>query len=557
MLVMPRRPGLAPTFDRTYDMDQRDRFASRVGTGLVFLALLAFVRPSHAEEGCVSDRSRQLSEYARATWHSFEQLVLPATGLPADSIAGDLGAESRSRYTSPTNVAMYLWAVLAARDLELISRSEAKHRLEQTLDSLEALERHVPSGQFYNWYDPGTLEKITIWPEASSDAVYPFLSSVDNGWLASALIMVSNGVPALRERAWALAASMDFGAYYDPDAKGGGPGLLRGGFWRAGEEPPGSEAFPRADYSGMGEVVVYTGHHYGSFNTETRIASYVGIALGQLPPEHYFAGWRTFPATCDWSWPEAKPVGDWRTYLGVDVFEGAYVYRGRRVVPTWGGSMFEALMPALVVPEQRWGERSWAVTHPLYVEAQIEFGLEEAGYGYWGFSPASDPDGGYREYGVDALGMEPNGYTADAGRLGVVDAGWDDAACPRPAAPPPASYGEAVVTPHAAFLALPFAADAALDNLAALRRDFPTIYGPGGFRDAVNVSTGRVAEGHLALDQGMILAAITNALLEGRMQEYLAPTLAPALEPLMQLEEFAAGRETIVSPPLAPGAPGS
>ena len=40
--------------------------------------------------------------------------------------------------------------------------------------------------------------------------------------------------------------------------------------------------------------------------------------------------------------------------------------------------MFEALMVPLVVPEENWGRRSWAVTHPLYVESQIEFGLEEA-----------------------------------------------------------------------------------------------------------------------------------------------------------------------------------
>ena len=72
------------------------------------------------------------------------------------------------------------------------------------------------------------------------------------------------------------------------------------------------------------------------------------------------------------------------------------------------------------------------MTHPLYVESQIEFGLEEAGYGYWGFSPSSDPAGGYREYGVDAIGMEPNGYTADVERHTLVDYGWDDPACPRP-----------------------------------------------------------------------------------------------------------------------------
>ena len=171
--------------------------------------------------------------------------------------------------------------------------------------------------------------------------------------------MVANAMPKFHDRAGALAESMDFGCYYDPLAKGpDSPGLIRGGFWVADSVPPESVAFPRADYCGMGENVVYTGHHYGAFNTEPRIASDIGIALGQIPPEHYFAPWRTFPDTCDWSWTETKPVGEWRNYLGVDVFEGAYRYDDQLIVPTWGGSMFEAMMPALVVPEQEWGRPS-------------------------------------------------------------------------------------------------------------------------------------------------------------------------------------------------------
>ena len=156
---------------------------------------------------------------------------------------------------------------------------------------------------------------------------------------------------------------------------------------------------------------MYTGHHYGAFNTEPRIASI-----------HRHRRWaRSRRST-------TSPVADVPRHVrlvvaraasrsgsgartsGVDVFEGAYRYDDQLVVPTWGGSMFEALMPALVVPEVEWGPTSWAVTHPLYVESQIEFGLDEADYGYWGFSPASNPAGGYREYGVDAIGMEPNGY---------------------------------------------------------------------------------------------------------------------------------------------------
>ncbi|MGH9213707.1 MAG: glucoamylase family protein [Acidimicrobiales bacterium] len=504
-------------------------------------AIAAPDRGDDGDHGASGGHGRHtLEAYARDTWRSFVHMTHPRTGLPADNIGGDLRTRTRAAYTSPTNVGMYLWATLAARDLGLVRGRDAVERIDKALDSLEQLERHEPSGQFYNWYDPASLDKLTVWPVDGS-TVHPFLSSVDNGWLASALLMVADAVPQLDDRASDLAASMNFGCYYDPAAKGAPPGLIRGGFWVVGDEPPGSEGFPSDDYCGMGETVVYTGHHYGAFNTEPRIASYIGIAQGQIPPEHYYAGWRTFPDTCDWSWPEAKPVGEWRTYGGVEVFEGAYRYDDQLVVPTWGGSMFEALMPALVVPEEEWGPDSWAVTHPLYVEAQREFGLEEAGYGYWGFSPASDPAGGYREYGVDAIGMEPNGYTADVQRQTLVDTGWDDQACPRPATPT-TEYGEGVVTPHAAFLALDFERGAALDNLARLRADFPGLYGRGGFKDTVNVATGRVADRYLALDQGMVIAAIANELLDDRLQGYLADTLQPELEPLMAVEEFGAGR---------------
>ena len=166
---------------------------------------------------------------------------------------------------------------------------------------------------------------------------------------------------------------------------------------------------------------------YDTIVSESRIASYIGIAKGELPTKEYFGAWRTFPATCDWNWHETQPVGFNATYLGVDVFEGAYPYEDFRVVPGWGGSMFEALMPALFVPEEEWAPRSWAVNHPLTVAAQIHHGLVEAEYGYWGFSPANIPEGGYTEYGVDAIGMRPDGYPSNNDKT-LVDRGFGD--CP-------------------------------------------------------------------------------------------------------------------------------
>jgi len=66
--------------------------------------------------------------------------------------------------------------------------------------------------------------------------------------------------------------------------------------------------------------------------SETRITTYLGIIQKQIPAKQYFALWRTFPNTCDWSWQESQAVGVTRTYLGTDVFEGAYPYRGMSIV---------------------------------------------------------------------------------------------------------------------------------------------------------------------------------------------------------------------------------
>ena len=175
-----------------------------------------------------SDSHRVLKKYAQDTWKSFEAMVEPTTGLPSDNVGGDLAPASRSAYTSNTNIGAYLWSTVAARDIGLISKREARQRMAQTIDTVAELERHEPSGQFYNWYDPKTLEKLTTWPENGS-VVKPFLSSVDNGWLATGLLIAARAEPALAAKANAIRKEMDFGCYYNPAENGGGQ--IRGGFW--------------------------------------------------------------------------------------------------------------------------------------------------------------------------------------------------------------------------------------------------------------------------------------------------------------------------------------
>jgi hypothetical protein len=487
---------------------------------LVALIVVLVLVPVSGASAKQSPERAQLHEYAQRTWSSLAAMTDPSSGLPADILEGD---GSRSVQTSATDIGAYLWSAVAARRLRVISRSELVARLSRTIGTLERMERYRDTGQYYNWYDHRTGAKLTAWPPSPQDEFHPILSSVDDGWLAVGLKIVARKVPQVARRARALYRAMDFGFYYVPEQN-------RVLFHYRPDDPSASPCC------------------YDTLVSESRIVDYLGIGRGQLPPKEYFGRWRTFPDTCDYSFQEEKPVGDWRRYYGVDVFEGAYRYDGMQLVPSWGGSMFEALMPALFVPEEKWAPRSWGRNHPLTVRAQIFHGLREAGYGYWGFSPANTPEGGYGAWGVDGAGMDPNGSPSNEDAT-LVDRGFPG--CPdRPAKPdpPPSAYTNGVVTPHAAFLALRYAPHAALADLRGLARDFPGLYGPLGFRDSVNVQTKRVSGSYLSLDQGMIMAALGNALGHDVLRDAFADRrLERRVRPVIGIERFNA------SPGTSPG----
>jgi len=433
-----------------------------------------------------------LSGYAKDTWKSFDALALPS-GLPSDMISKTAEGWKTANYTSPSDIAAYLWSTIAAEDLKIIDHEEATRRIGQTLGALVKLERS--HGFFYNWYDPRDGSTLKLWP--GGGAVRPFLSTVDNGWLAASLMMVRNTRPQFQAQAEALLVPMNFGFFFDPYDSSKPiehPGLLRGGYYS--------------------DDNTFASYHYGMLNTEARIASYVGIARGHLPPDHYFRMSRARPPAGDCRVPTTR--GKVREYLGVAVDEGFRSYRGFRVVPSWDGSMFEALMVTLFVPEAEWAPNGWGINHKLYVQASIEHATQDGKLPAWGSSPSSVPGGGYRVYGVRDLSAEgPRGET-------VVPS---------------------VMTPHASFLALPYAPKEAIRNIEILAGRFKA-YDSLGFLDAVDVSTGKVAECELAIDQGMIMASVANILGDRSIQRAFSDgQVAQVIRPLIAPEHFGAGFE--------------
>jgi len=72
---------------------------------------------------------------AQDTWKFYATDLDPNTHLPMDNLtwAGGGPLSGKGQYTSASNIGVYLWAVVAANDLKLISRSTARSLVSATL----------------------------------------------------------------------------------------------------------------------------------------------------------------------------------------------------------------------------------------------------------------------------------------------------------------------------------------------------------------------------------------------------------------------------------------
>ncbi|PCE25957.1 glycosyl transferase [Paraburkholderia acidicola] len=125
------------------------------------LALWTSRSPGVARHFTMSDPdTRDLRLIARRTWRFFETFVTPAENmLPPDNFQEDPKPVVAHR-TSPTNLGLYLLSAVAARDFGWSGTTETVERLEAAFASMEKLSRF--KGHFYNWY--GTLDLKALAP---------------------------------------------------------------------------------------------------------------------------------------------------------------------------------------------------------------------------------------------------------------------------------------------------------------------------------------------------------------------------------------------------------
>jgi hypothetical protein len=373
-------------------------------------------------------------------------------------------------YAGITSIGLHLVSIVAARELGLVPRERALELVRRVLDTLGRLATF--RGFHYNFYDTTSLEPTSH-----------FVSFVDSAWLTVGLLVARNAFPEVADVATPLVEQMDYDFFYDPTLDLMSHGYYVDPGWRSR-------------------------YHYGVLFAESRVGSLVAIGKGEAPERHWFTMIRTLPPECDWQ--ELSPVARrMKTLRDVEFMGGSYEWGGERYVPSWGGSMFEALMPRLVLDEGALAPNSLGRNGEQHARLQRLYATEALRLPVWGMSPSAVPSpNGYQygEHGVNVLGS------------------W--------------GYQPGIVTPHASALALSVLPAEATQNLRALAERYD-VYGEFGFYDAVDPRTGDVARDYVSLDQSMTFIALANHLKDGCIQRlFAADPIVQAALPVIADEDF-------------------
>jgi cellobiose phosphorylase len=248
---------------------------------------------------------------------------------------------------------------------------------------------------------------------------------------------------------------------------------------------------------------------YDLLASEARLGSYVAVALGQVDQSHWFRLGRSLTSA------NKHPA-----------------------LISWSGSMFEYLMPLLVMPSYE--NTVLDLSCKAAVARQIEYGhqirvpwgISESGYNL----RDADANYQYRAFGVPGLGFK-RGLAQDI-----------------------------VIAPYATIMALMVAPEASYKNLAALRGE--KAEGRFGFYEALDYTTERIPNNQthavirsfMAHHQGMSLLSLAYTLLDRPMQRrFLANPLLKSADLLLHERvpretsvlyphELEAGRERETAP---------
>ena len=387
----------------------------------------------------ITDKERMLS-YAKKIWLFFESYTNEESNhLPPDNLQLIPTTKIAFR-TSPTNIGFYLLSLLSAFDLGIVTADNFVDRLKKTLSTIVKLKKY--EGQLYNWYDVKTLEPLNTYISTADAGNYVatlmLLESACDDLVKNSTSLSKENIEELiyvRKALKSLYLASDFTFLYNKNME-----VFSIGF--------------------NSDTCEKDSSHYDFLASEARITSYVAIALDQVETKHWF-----------------------------NISRPYQVRKGKFYLMSWGGTMFEYLLPTLLFNEK--DNTLLGQTAKEICSLQIKYGHDNGIP--WGISESNfdsfdlDANYQYKMMGVPKLALKR--YDTE----------------------------DLVISPYSSFLALMVNPVAAEKNLKLLEKH--KALGLYGFFEAIHFTRSKkdaleeqLVQIYTAHHQGMCMVAINNVL---------------------------------------------
>ncbi len=376
------------------------------------------------------EKRENMKGVARRTWQFFQdQLTKENNYLIPDNYQENREDKSDFR-TSPTDIGFSLTSVLCAYFLEFIEKEEAIAFIEKIITTVDSLEKW--NGHLYNWYHIKTKEVLE--PR--------FISTVDSGNFVASLMVVNqflleNGEEKLARVVERLIKNANFKKLYTK-----------------------KEVFSIGYQEKEAMLSVY---NYNKFASESRLTSFIAIAKGDVPSNHWFCLDKSLT-----SFNHAKGL------------------------TSWSGTSFEYYMPYLFMKNYPHTllDESYHFAYmcqKAYVESinhKLPWGMSESAY--------------------DELD-NANSYKYQAFSTPYLKV--KEEKNPR-----------IVLSPYSSLMAFPLFPEEVYKNMMRFRK--LDMYGEYGFYESYDTETEKPVLSYYAHHQGMSLIGLTNYLMEGIIQNY-------------------------------------
>ena len=372
----------------------------------------------------------EIEDIAYKTWKYFDDNLKEEYNYLIPDNYQENREERLDMRTSPTAIGYSLTSIVGAFELNFIEKDKAIKLLKNILESIDSLKKW--HGHLYNWYDIKT--KNVLRPN--------FISTVDSGNLVASLIVTREFLNKYNEEKLVklcdkLINNSNFKKLYSK-----------------------KNVFSIGYDEDEGRLSIY---NYNKFASESRLTSYLAIALGDVPSKHWFC-----------------------------LDKSLTTYKNHKGLISWSGTSFEYFMPFLFM--KNYPNTLLDETYNFALFCQRDYINKVDKRLPWGISESA-----YNE-----LDNSLN-YKYKAFSTPYLKAKED-------------KENRIVISPYSSIMSMEIHPEDVYENITKFKElDMESIY---GLYEAYDYDNKGIVKSYFAHHEGMILLGITNYLKKDIIKDY-------------------------------------